>query len=108
MIVSLCELCDMREKALAKYNDIQMELEFISLCEEIEKDNEAQIVDMLWGDVEGDVEGEVKLFFEEKLSSLPVDKKFESVLDFWCETAWWWDEEQARRLTEGKLEAIIF
>lgn len=97
MIVALCELCDMREEALAKYNGRQMELELISLCEEIEKEHEAQMVGMLSG------EESAELFSPEQVSNMPGDKHFESVLDFWCTTAWWWDEEQARRLNEVNL-----
>ena len=97
MIVQLCELCDMREAALVKYNGQHMELELISLCEEIEKEHEAQMVGLL------SVEEDNELFSQEQLSNLHGDKQFESIIDFWCDTAWWWDEEQARRLNEVNL-----
>jgi hypothetical protein len=94
MILSLCELCDMKEQALAKYNASQSELKLIALCEEIEREHEAQIIGMLSG------EESYELFSPEQLSNLHGDKKFHSVLDFWCDTAWWWDEKLADHLNE--------
>lgn len=76
MILLLCELCDMREDALATYNGRQAELELISLCEEIEKEHESQMVGML------SREESEELFSPEQVSNMPWDRQFESVLDF--------------------------
>jgi hypothetical protein len=66
----------MREDALATYNGRQAELELISLCEEIEKEHESQMVGML------SREESEELFSPEQVSNMPWDRQFESVLDF--------------------------
>ena len=32
---------------------------------------------------------------------LNEEEKFQDVLDFWCNTPWWWDEEMAKRSQVG-------
>ena len=94
-IVCLCKLCDMKEKAVTKYNDTQTELTLFLLCEEIENESKGKVVE----EIPVDLSKDLSFKNEEKLDFFR-DKKFQSILNFWCDSPWWWDEEQFVRFNE--------
>lgn len=92
-IVPLCELCHMKEEALAQYFQAKAQMELVTLCEEIEKDHELSTLSI------------PNITFE-AFDPQPPEKgitpdNFEHVLNFWCTSPWWWNDELAFNLQMG-------
>ena len=85
-------LCVMKQTAIDKYNN---DLSLILLCEEIEKDNEQFLLSQMGG-LDNFPLG-VNMDVVEHVGNLQVDR-FDNVLNFWCDTPWWWNEELAKKL----------
>ena len=96
LLVPLCELCSLKQ-------DNAAETELLEICREVEKEHEQQLLSELGGleNFPGGVNMDVTEYLNEKPSSQREVLNFEDVLDFWCNTPWWWDKEMAKQSQVG-------
>ena len=87
-----CELCMMKQDTILKYKLDTSEYEIVKLCEQIEHENEQDLLSLMGG-LQNFPEG---VCMDTSSFELPPeddvkDDEFEKVLNFWCDSPWWWN-----------------